>query len=98
LRPRFLLLAPPCVWATAGLLLLLDPRHALDYFPFLWIANDVGVLLAVGGLFMVLLGSGEREPSPVNEWTGFRGAKQGEPALEELLADLAHPAKREAPR
>ena len=95
MKPKFLLLGPPVVWAVAGLVLLFDRHRALDYFPYLWIANDIALIVAVGGLFMMLLGSGDVEPSPVDEWTDFKGAADDARPVEELLAEIAKVAERE---
>lgn len=97
MRPKHLLFAPPLVWAAAGLALLLDGRRALDYFPFLWAANDLSMMVAFAGLMLMLFGKDEPEASGVSEWPrAVEQSEEGQP-LEQLLLELAARAEREAP-
>jgi hypothetical protein len=96
LKPKHLLLAPPLVWSAAGIILLVDGRHALDYFPYLWPANDLAMMAAFAGLMLTLFSGGDERPA-VSEWSGLRPRPDEAPPLEEMLVELAERLEREAP-
>jgi hypothetical protein len=88
-KPKHLLLAPLVVWSAAGLILLLDGRRALDYFPFLWAANDISFMIAFAGVMLHLFRGGDPVAPQRDEWTDFRPLPEFDMPLEELLVALA---------
>jgi hypothetical protein len=88
-KPKHLLFAPVVVWSAAGLVLLFDARHALDYFPFLWAANDVSIMIAFVGVMVHLFAGGEPVAPQRDEWTDFAPLPDLDLPVEELLVMLA---------
>jgi hypothetical protein len=97
-RPKWLLLAPPIVWASIGAVLLAHPSAALDYFPLFWILNDIAILLAFAGVVLHLFEAPPKEGPKVDEWAGWQPRAEVDLPLEELLARLAKRAEVEAAR
>ncbi len=86
------------MWSGIGLVLLFDGAHAMDFFPAMWFANDVGLFLALAGFMMHVLG-GEPAPRPkVDEWMGWDPPGELDVPLEELLTRVAMLAEQEALR
>ena len=86
------------MWSGIGLVLLLDGPRAMDYFPVMWFANDVGLFLALVGFMMHVL-AGEPAPRPkIDEWTGWDPSGDLDLPLEELLTRVAKSAEAEAAR
>ena len=83
------------MWSAAGLVLLLDGKRALDYFPYLWPANDLAVMLAVAGLVLTFLQPGEPEKPPVDEWASAEPPDWETLPVEALLVELAGRLRRE---
>lgn len=98
MKPKHLLLAPPVVWSAIGLVLLVDGRRALDYFPYFWVANDLSIAAAFAGVMLMLFRGAPAERPPVDEWTGWRAVPEEGLPLEEMLVVLARRLEREAPR
>lgn len=96
-KPLRLLLAPFIVWSAAGLVLLFDGRHAMDYFPYLWAANDIAIMIAFAGVMMHLFGSGGRAGPTRDEWTDWKPDEKFDLPLEDLLVLLAKRIEAEAP-
>ena len=79
-------------------MLLFDGPRAMDYFPVMWFANDVGLFLALACLMMHVL-RGEPAPRPkIDEWTGWDPTGDLDLPLEELLTRVAKLAEAEASR
>ena len=97
MKPLRLLVAPLLVWSAAGLVLLFDGKHALDFFPFLWAANDVSIMIAFAGVMMHLFGTGGRNGPSRDEWTDWKPLERFDLPLEDLLVLLAKRIEAEAP-
>lgn len=96
MKPKHLLFAPPLVWSAAGILLLVDGRNAVTYFPYLWFANDIAIMLAFAGIMMHLF-AGPGTPGPKrDEWTDWDPTGESDLPLEEMLVQLAHQAEAES--
>jgi hypothetical protein len=97
-NPKWLLAAPPVTWCTIGITALVAPHQLLNFFPVLWVLNDVSIMLAVAGVMMMIF----RGPGPVgptrDEWTGWATPVDEDSPLEALLAELARRARLEAGR
>lgn len=98
MKPKHLLLAPPVVWAAIGLVVLVDGRRALDYFPYFWVANDMAIAAAFAGVMLMLFRGAPAERPPVDEWTDWKPLPEYSLPLEQLLVVLAERLEREALR
>ncbi len=98
MKPKHLLLAPPFVWAAAGVVLFVDGHRALDYFPVLWAANDIAIMIAFAGLMMMLFSGSALSHPGFDEWTGWNESAGNDPSLEQMLVDLARGLEGESLR
>jgi hypothetical protein len=95
--PKWLLLAPPCVWGIVGLTALVAPGELIRLFPLFWPLHDVSLMLAATGLMLWFF----KGPGPVgpviDEWSvPAQAPAESEESLEVLLKRLASALETEA--
>ena len=83
------------MWSAIGVVLLVDGKNALNYFPYFWFANDVALAAAFAGVVMHLFAAEPSRGPKVDEWTGWDPTPDLDLPLEELLVRLASAAERQ---
>jgi hypothetical protein len=96
IHPKYLLLAPPALWASIGLIALLWPSHLSPLFPLLWALNDAALVSALFGILLwAFRGPGPVGPPEPREWTIAPAPELAAMPVEGVLRVLAARARRE---
>lgn len=95
-HPKYLLLGPPIVWSTIGIIALLAPGEVGRLFPVLWPLNDAALVLSLFGVLLwAFRGPGPMGPPEPREWKIQAPAEFEAMPVEAVLHVLAARARRE---
>ncbi len=95
-HPKHLLLGPPVVWSTIGVIALIDAGQLRNLFPILWPMNDAALMLALFGVLLwAFRGPGPMGPPEPREWQVPAPPELAALPVEGVLRVLAARARRE---